>query len=63
MSRARDIGFIVHTSVQDGLSTAALENEATIRKAIRYERRNGKRTALITGLERELWRRAKARVK
>lgn len=46
------VSFIVHTSVQDGLCSATY-------KAIAYERRHGKRTALITGLERELRRRAK----
>lgn len=61
MSRYGAVSFICHTSVQDGLTTAALESDAVIRKAIAYEKSHGKRTALITGLERELRRRAKER--
>ena len=53
------VSYIVHTSVQDGLCSATYATPATIRKAIAYEKRNRKRTALITGLERELRRRAK----
>lgn len=55
------VSSIVHTSVQDGLCSATYSSEATIRKAIDHERglKRGGRTALITGLERELRRRAK----
>jgi len=53
------IDYIVRTSVQDGLCSATYAMPATIKKAIAYERRNGKRSALIEGLERELRRRAK----
>jgi len=52
------VADIVHTSVQDGLCSATYATPASIRKAIAYERRHGKRSALITGLERELRRRA-----
>jgi len=53
------VADIVHTSVQDGLCSAGYASVADIKKAITYERRNGKRVALIAGLERELRRRAK----
>ena len=53
------IDNIVYTSVQDGLVSATDATPATIKKAIAYEKRTGKRSALITGLERELRRRAK----
>ena len=55
------IDFIVHTSVADGLVSATYATPATIRKAIAYEKRRGKRSrsALISGLERELRRRVK----
>lgn len=52
---------IVYTSVYDGLVNASYASPASIRKAIAHERRNSKRSALITGLERELRRRAKKR--
>jgi hypothetical protein len=57
MSRERDIDFIVYTSVADGLSSAAHASPATIKRAIAHEKRNGKRSALIQGLELELRRR------
>jgi len=59
MSSERAIDFIVHTSVQDGLCSATYATPATIKKAIAYEKRHSKRSALIGGLERELRRRAK----
>ena len=61
MSRESAIDYIVHTSVQDGLSSAEDASDAAVRRAIAHEKRHGKRTALITGLERELRRRAKER--
>jgi len=53
------VADLIYTSVSDGLTSATYATPATIRKAIAHERRNGRRTALITGLERELRRRAK----
>ncbi len=53
------VAGIVHTSVEDGLISATYDSVAIIKKAIAYERRHGKRSALIAGLERELRRRAK----
>lgn len=53
------VANIVYTSVQDGLCSAGYASAAQIKKAIAYERRHAKRVALITGLERELRRRAK----
>lgn len=56
--RAAD--YIVHTSVDDGLCSARSCSPAAIRKAIAREAAKAEpRTALITGLERELRRRAK----
>jgi len=59
----RGYDFIVHTSVADGLCSAGHATPVTIKKAIAYEKRHGKRTALITGLERELRRRQKGKAK
>lgn len=52
------VAEIVHTSVA-GLCSAGYASVAQIKKAIAYEVCHGKRVALITGLERELRRRAK----
>jgi hypothetical protein len=56
---SEDLGFIVYTSVEDALVNATYATPALIKKAIAHERRHGKRSALITGLERELRRRSK----
>ena len=51
---------LIYTSVSDALVDATYEKPATIRRAIAIERKSKKpRTALITGLERELRRRKK----
>jgi hypothetical protein len=56
------VADLVFTSVQDALVNATYAAPRTIRKAIAYERRHGRRSALIAGLERELRRRKKAAV-
>lgn len=55
------VAGIVYTSVSDGLCSATYATPAAIKKAIAYEKVNGRRSALITGLERELRRREKGR--
>lgn len=60
VSRVDDI---IYTSVYDGLVNATYETPAVIKRAIAREKRGSKRTALITGLERELRRRQKGKVK
>lgn len=62
MNRSSEaVDFIVHTSVDDGLRSARNAKPTEIAQAIAYERQNGKRKALIAGLERELRRRQKAK--
>lgn len=53
------IGFIVHTSVYDGLSSARFRSDDDIRRAIDYESCHRKRSSLIQGLQRELRKRQK----
>lgn len=58
----REVALIVHTSVQDGLQSARTASDTAVRLAIKEEsKRTQPRTALITGLQREQRRRAKAR--
>lgn len=61
MSKLLDAaGDIIYTSVQDGICNATFATPARIRQAIAAEKcRKQPRSALITGLERELRRRAK----
>lgn len=56
------VNDIIYTSVQDGLCSATYASPEVIKRAIAAERKGSKRTALITGLERELRRRQKARL-
>ena len=58
------LGLIVHTSVSDGLTSARHETTATIKAAIQSEQdKANPRSALITGLQRELRRRGKSKAK
>ncbi len=57
------IGSIVHTSIDDGLSSARNSSDECIRRAIDYEKANLKRSSLITGLLRLLRKRQKESIK
>lgn len=60
----REVAHIVHTSVTDGLNSAALASEAAVRGALKEESKRAKpRSALISGLQRELRRREKQKGK
>lgn len=61
---ARAVDRIVYSSVGDGLVSAKHASDAEVERAIKLEAQRGKpRSALITGLQRELRRRDKQKGK
>lgn len=61
---ARAVNLIVYTSVSDGLASAKHASDAEVQRAIKLEAQRDKpRSALITGLQRELRRRDKQKGK